>query len=64
MKKKVHPVTKTYSKEAWVVSKLDHPITLSYDSSTIIIPPRGKEAIENVDKLGAIPKGILILPRQ
>lgn len=50
-------------KPAYVVSRLDHPITLSYSGETIIIPPRGREVVANYELLGAIPKGISIVPK-
>ena len=43
-------------------SQRDHPISLSYDGQGMILPPRGELLIENKDLLGAIPKGVILVP--
>lgn len=45
-------------KPAKLISRLDHPVTLSYGETVIQIPPRGKVLIANLDKLGALPRGV------
>lgn len=50
-------------KPAYVVSRLDHPVTISYNGESIIIPPRGRELVANYLLIGAIPKGISVVPK-
>lgn len=50
-------------KKCRLVSCVNHPIELSYDGKSMMIPPRAgrsknKIIILNSDKLGAIPRGI------
>lgn len=49
---------------AMVISRLNHPATLSYDGLSMIIPPRGREKIANMNKLGALPQGVFVTPIQ
>lgn len=51
------------TKPAWIISRQDHPITLSYGGEAIIIPPRGRELIANYEMLGALPKGVSVVPK-
>ena len=45
-----------------LVSTRNHPITISYDGLGMQLPPRGELVIENRKKLGALPKGVIVLP--
>lgn len=47
---------------AIVVSSLDHQVILSYDGESMVVPPRGRQKVFNLDKLGAKPKGITVIP--
>lgn len=46
-----------------VLNRLDHPVTLSYNGLSMIVPPRGKSLIADSAKLGACPKGIFVIPK-
>ena len=48
-------------KRCKLFSQRDHPISLSYDGEGMQIPPRGELLIEDKDKLGAIPKGVILV---
>lgn len=41
-----------------LVSRLDHPVVISYDDDTIVISPRGTTQLLAKSKLGALPSGI------
>jgi len=49
---------------AMIISRLNHPVTLSYEGFSMIIAPRGREKIANMSKLGALPKGVFVTPIQ
>jgi len=49
-------------KPGHVVSRLDHQVTLSYNGEGMCVPPRGKELVANTDLIGALPRGIFIIP--
>lgn len=42
-------------------SQRDHPITLSYDGEGMQLPPRGELVIADKNKLGALPKGVIMV---
>jgi len=44
-----------------LISKLNHPVTISYNGEAMQLPPRGKEKVSNVKKLGALPRGVLLV---
>lgn len=52
-----------FKKPGYIVSRQDHPVTLSYGGECIIIPPRGRELVDNYEMLGALPKGISVVPK-
>ena len=41
-----------------LVSRLDNPVTVSYNSESMNIPPRGTIKKINPKLLGALPKGV------
>lgn len=41
-----------------LVSRLNHPVNISYNGQGLVIPPRGKVRKVNKQLLGAIPKGV------
>lgn len=45
-----------------VFNRLPHDVTLSYNGSAMIVAPRMRAPVANVDKLGALPKGVTLLP--
>jgi len=47
-----------------LISKLDHPVTVSYDGAGLILAP--KAILENVkkEKLGTLPKGVIYVDSQ
>lgn len=47
---------------AIVINRLPHPMTLSYGGEAMVVPPRGKVKIANIEKLGGLPKGMQLLP--
>lgn len=47
---------------AYVTNRFDHNLTLVYDGNAMIIPPRGKVKIANMNKLGSLPKGTQVIP--
>lgn len=47
-----------------LISRQDHPVTLSYNGLALIVPPRGSLTIADIAKLGgSSPKGIYVVPR-
>lgn len=46
---------------AILLSRVDHPIMLSYDGRGIMVYPRGKTTPLEKSKLGAVPKGIQVI---
>jgi len=50
------------TKPGKVINRLPHDVTLSYDAGVIIIPPRGREKVANFEKLGALPRGVMLVP--
>ena len=57
-----HPAFKTdKSKRPGVLSsRLDHPVTISYEGRAMIIPPRAKVDVADTELLGALPSGIAL----
>jgi len=51
-------------KPGWIVNRNHHEVTLSYDGEAMIIPPRGKEKICNVDKLGGLAPNVVFIPKK
>lgn len=47
---------------AWVRNSLDHNMTLSYGGDAMVVPPRGKVKIPNMQKMGGLPKGLVMIP--
>jgi hypothetical protein len=47
---------------AWVLNKVNHPITLSYGGNALVLPPNGREKVANAGLLGAIPAMVTIVP--
>ena len=43
-------VKRDKSKEGWLISKLRHPVTIAYDSQSIMVPPLGKKKIFKVTR--------------
>ena len=48
----------TSTKTITLASKLNNPVHISYGSSTIVVPPRGKLSNLDPNMLGSVPKGI------
>jgi len=47
-----------------LVSRLDHPVYLSYFGEGLVVPPRGvMKKIKKVG-LGAIPRGVIFVPNK
>jgi len=46
---------------AILLSRVDHPVELSYDGKGLMIYPRGRTSILDKNKLGAVPKGVQII---
>ena len=53
-------MTKRKLERVRLISKLNHPVYLSYGGETAIIPPRSKDKKVYKEKLGAVPKGIML----
>lgn len=49
-------------KPAMIISKLNHPVTLAYNGAAMTHPPRGKRKIANMRLMGALPKGVFLVP--
>ena len=41
-----------------LISRLNHPVYISYNGYAMVIPPRGKMLGINKELLGALPKGV------
>lgn len=46
---------------ATVVSRQNHPVTLSYNGMAMVIPPRGRVKIADKRKLGMLPVGVRVI---
>lgn len=44
-----------------LVSRLPHPVTVAYNGQALIVPPRGRQRIDNYRLLGAVPGGVFII---
>ena len=53
-------MTKRKLERVRLISKLNHPVYLSYGGETAVIPPRSKDKRVYKEKLGAVPKGIML----
>lgn len=49
-------------KPAIVMNRLPHDATIAYDGRAMKISPRQRSKIANMDKLGALPKGVTVMP--
>lgn len=47
-----------------LVSRLDHPVYLSYFGEGLVIPPRGRQPKIRKVGLGALPRGIVFVPNK
>lgn len=47
-------------KPALLISRIDYPVTVKYSEFTIRVSPRAKLKIANYDKLGELPKGLVL----
>jgi hypothetical protein len=47
---------------ALLINKLDHPMTISYEGLAMIVPPRGRVKVANMQKVGGYPKGMQLVP--
>ena len=53
-----------HPKGFFIVSRLNYPITLTYDGNSIVIPPRcrkGMVKIAMLEKLSAMPKNLFLV---
>jgi hypothetical protein len=46
---------------AILLSRVDHPIELSYDGKGLMLYPRGRTTPLEKNKIGAVPKGVQII---
>jgi hypothetical protein len=46
---------------AVLLSRVEHPVEISYDGKGLMVYPRGKTAPLEKNKLGAVPKGVQII---
>ena len=46
---------------AYIINRLNHPITLSYMGHALIIPPKGKVMINNSELLGGMASGVVLV---
>lgn len=44
-----------------LVSKLNHPVVVSYEDKGIVLPPYGMIIVDNDQKLGSVPRGVLVI---
>lgn len=54
--------SEAYDKPAKLLNRHDHPVTLAYDGEAIILPPRGSVVVCHSEKLGALPRGVFLIP--
>lgn len=45
-----------------LISRLDHPTYISYGGQSIVVSPKSSTKIENSNKIGALPKGVIFVP--
>ena len=43
-----------------LISRLSHPVTISYNGEGMLIPARGRSKVADTNKIGALPKGIFL----
>lgn len=48
-------------KSGFIVSRLDHPVIISYNGEGLLVSPREKVKVKDTSLLGALPKGISII---
>lgn len=41
----------------------DHPVTLAYNGEAMQLAPRATVTVANIDKLGAVPRGVYVFPK-
>lgn len=44
-----------------VVSRLNHPVELSYNGEALMIPPKGQGKGLDKEKLGSLPNGVVFV---
>ena len=59
-KKKTKSSVKEPVKKFLVVSRLIHPVTISYEGKALVIPARGRVKVDDRQKLGALPNGVVV----
>ena len=47
---------------AKLINKMNHPIQLSYNGIGMMLSPREKVEIANLNKLGSLPRGVMAIP--
>ena len=60
--RKIVVVPEERKKPAKLINKMNHPIQLSYDGKGMMLSPREKAVIANFDLLGALPRGVMVVP--
>lgn len=50
------------TKPGHLINRNNHDVTLSYAGEALVIPPRGKALIPNVEKLGGLAPGVVFVP--
>jgi len=44
-----------------LASRLDHSATVAYDGQGMVLPPRSRLKVGNIEKLGALPAGVQLI---
>ena len=48
---------------ATVINKLNHNATLSYNGLAMVVAPQARAEIADYEKLGALPRGVICVPK-
>ena len=56
------PESEPMTKPATIINKLSHSVVLSYNGEGMMVHPHQRAVIANIDKLGALPRGVVDIP--
>lgn len=45
-----------------VINRMNHNMTITYDGEAMVIAPRAREKVADIEKLGSLPHGVVVVP--
>jgi len=57
-KKKEETKIEPISNKGYVISRLSHPVEISYSGNSFMLPPRGQQSFEDLSLVGPLPNGV------